>query len=142
FDVLAQTSPRKPADQEPRPSHRESRMPHFRSAIFHLRGWALPLCMLGFLWFTLINHVRVEWTVNPQYGYGWAVPFLCAFLIWKRTSDIRDRRKRNRLAATGQKDDVVSGQKSEGGDVGRSEMGKTSNFQLPTPFFHLLFICL
>ncbi len=42
---------------------------------------ALPL---AFLWFTLINHLRVEWSVNPQYGYGWAVPLLCAYLFWKR----------------------------------------------------------
>src|SRR5437773_11753796 len=103
-------------------------MSQLPSSNFHLRRQALPLCVLGFLWFTLINHVRVEWTVNPQYGYGWAVPFLCAFLIWKRATDITGRRKRNGLAAKGQKDDVVSGQwsvvsgqKSEGGDVGRSE---------------------
>jgi exosortase len=38
---------------------------------------------LGFLWAILINHLRIEWTLNPQYGYGWAVPFLCAFLIWR-----------------------------------------------------------
>jgi exosortase/archaeosortase family protein len=39
---------------------------------------------LAFLWFVLINDLRVEWTVNPQYSYGWAVPFLCAFLLWQR----------------------------------------------------------
>ena len=42
---------------------------------------------LAWLWFVLINHLRVEWTVNPQYGYGWAVPFLCAYLIWQRISE-------------------------------------------------------
>ena len=26
------------------------------------------------------------WTLNPQYGYGWAVPFLCLYLIWKKFS--------------------------------------------------------
>src|SRR6267154_4263890 len=45
----------------------------------------MPLILvLGFLWFTLLNHLRVEWTVNPQYGYGWAVPFLCLYLLWRR----------------------------------------------------------
>ena len=44
----------------------------------------LPALFLGFLWAVLINHLRVEWRLNPQYGYGWAVPFLCAFLIWKK----------------------------------------------------------
>ncbi len=38
----------------------------------------------GYLWFVLINHLRVEWTVNPQYGYGWAVPFLCLYLAWQQ----------------------------------------------------------
>lgn len=33
------------------------------------------------LWSTLINQLRVDWEVNPQYGYGWAVPFLTLFLF-------------------------------------------------------------
>jgi exosortase/archaeosortase family protein len=43
--------------------------------------WLLPV---AWLWLILINDLRVEWTVNPQYSYGWAVPFLCAFLVWQR----------------------------------------------------------
>ncbi len=43
-----------------------------------------PLLPLGFLWFTLINQLRVEWTVNPQYSYGGLVPVLWAGLAWKR----------------------------------------------------------
>ena len=39
---------------------------------------------LVWLWFVLINDLRVEWTVNPQYSHGWAVPFLYAFLLWQR----------------------------------------------------------
>jgi exosortase len=42
---------------------------------------ALPL---GWLWWHLIRHLQVEWTLNPQYGYGWAVPFLCAYLISRK----------------------------------------------------------
>jgi len=45
-----------------------------------------PLYALAWLWFTLINHLRVEWSVNPQYSYGWAVPFLCAYLLWRRVA--------------------------------------------------------
>ena len=57
--------------------------------ILHHANGLLPLplpllVVLGFLWFTLVNHLRVEWSVNPQYAYGWSVPFLCAFLIWRR----------------------------------------------------------
>ena len=37
------------------------------------------------LWLWLFFHLHVEWTLNPQYNYGWAVPFLCAFLIWKKS---------------------------------------------------------
>ena len=50
-----------------------------------LCSWRYALCAmpLAWLWFVLINDLRVEWTVNPQYSYGWAVPFLCAFLVWK-----------------------------------------------------------
>ena len=40
--------------------------------------WLLPL---AWLWFVLIGNLCVEWTYNPQYGYGWAVPFLCLFLL-------------------------------------------------------------
>lgn len=46
------------------------------------RGW-LCLLPLGILWFVLIDHLHVEWQVNPQYNYGWAVPFLCLFLLWR-----------------------------------------------------------
>ena len=46
----------------------------------------LLVFFLGFLWAHLVNHLRIEWTVNPQYGYGWAVPFLCAYLIWQSIS--------------------------------------------------------
>lgn len=42
------------------------------------------LGVLGLLWFRLIDHLRVEWSLNPQYSYGWAVPFLCLFLLWRR----------------------------------------------------------
>jgi exosortase len=49
------------------------------------RKTLLPLALaFGFLWVVLLNHLRVEWTLNPQYGYGWAVPFLCLYLAWQR----------------------------------------------------------
>ena len=54
------------------------------------RGTFLLLVfVLGYLWFVLINELRGEWTVNPQYGYGWAVPFLCAYLIWENATKRR-----------------------------------------------------
>jgi exosortase len=44
----------------------------------------LPVFVFGWLWFVLINQLRVEWTNNPQYSYGWAVPFLCLYLAWQK----------------------------------------------------------
>jgi exosortase/archaeosortase family protein len=49
----------------------------------HHLSHVLWLAPLAWLWFILINDLRGEWTVNPQYSYGWAVPFLCAFLVWQ-----------------------------------------------------------
>ena len=46
--------------------------------------FALCALPLAFLWFVLIDHLRMEWTVNPQYTYGWAVPFLCLYLLYER----------------------------------------------------------
>jgi exosortase len=49
---------------------------------------ALPLwASVGALWIWLFFHLHVEWSLNPQYNYGWAVPFLAAvlfFLRWRR----------------------------------------------------------
>jgi exosortase len=39
---------------------------------------------LGFLWFRLINNLRTEWETNPQYSYGYIVPFLCLGLLLHR----------------------------------------------------------
>ena len=49
-----------------------------------LESVASVLLPLAFLWFILINQLRFEWTVNPQYAYGWAVPVLCVYLGWQR----------------------------------------------------------
>ena len=58
----------------------------------------LLVVFLGFLWTILINHLRIEWTLNPQYGYGWAVPFLCLYLIWQRMQKAEDVRLREATA--------------------------------------------
>ena len=46
--------------------------------------WAVVLLPFGCLWFRLINNLRVEWTTNPQYSYGWVVPFLCLGLLLRQ----------------------------------------------------------
>ena len=63
---------------------------HFSVSAFRQALCALPL---AWLWFVLINDLRVEWTVNPQYSYGWAVPLLCAFLIWQRIENAESRKQ-------------------------------------------------
>lgn len=38
----------------------------------------------AFLWLWLCNHLRAAWTLNAQYNFGWAVPFLAVFLFYLR----------------------------------------------------------
>jgi exosortase len=42
--------------------------------------------VLAGYWLVLVNQLHVEWDVNPQYSYGWAVLFLAAYLILQRWS--------------------------------------------------------
>jgi exosortase len=42
--------------------------------------WLVP----GLLWLWLFAHLRVEWSLNPQYNYGWGVPFLGLLLFYFR----------------------------------------------------------
>jgi len=46
--------------------------------------WAVALLPFGYIWFHLINNLRLEWSTNPQYSYGWVVPFLCLTLLLRR----------------------------------------------------------
>ena len=49
-----------------------------------LGTWLPASAGLLFLWGMLLKDLCVDWTVNAQYAYGWAVPFLCLFLVWRR----------------------------------------------------------
>jgi len=46
-------------------------------------GW-LAIAIIIVVWLELISRLRLEWSINPQYGYGWTVPFLTAFIFWRR----------------------------------------------------------
>ena len=46
--------------------------------------WALLILPLGYLWFHLIDNLRLEWTSNPQYSYGLVVPLLVVGLLVRR----------------------------------------------------------
>lgn len=52
-------------------------MPKFRD---HSCLWIV----LAILWGWLFSHLRVEWSLNPQYNYGWAVPFVSLLLFYFR----------------------------------------------------------
>ena len=51
--------------------------------------WLLLFLPLAYLWFQLINNLRLEWTTDPQYGYGLLVPFLCLGLLVRRWHAMR-----------------------------------------------------
>jgi hypothetical protein len=54
------------------------------------RGFQLLyVAVFGYLWFVLINQLRLEWAFYPQYSYGWAVPFLCGYLVWQKIANHR-----------------------------------------------------
>lgn len=40
--------------------------------------------VFALLWLEVVSRLRFEWTINPQYGYGWTVPFLAAYVFWRR----------------------------------------------------------
>jgi len=44
----------------------------------------LPVAVFGLVWIALISQLRLEWSINPQYSYGWTVPFLAAYIYWRR----------------------------------------------------------
>ena len=45
-----------------------------------LLDWIVP----SVLWLWLFYHLHFEWTLNPQYNYGWAVPFVAGFIFFLR----------------------------------------------------------
>ena len=81
--------------------------------------WALVLLSLACLWFRLINNLRLEWTTDPQYGYGLLVPFLCLGLLirrWHGFPEIGDRRSE------------IGGQKTEIGDEKQKAESRKQKF--------------
>lgn len=46
--------------------------------------WLAVLLVFGLIWLELINQLKPEWWLNPQYNYGLIVPLLAIYLFWKR----------------------------------------------------------
>jgi exosortase len=44
----------------------------------------LAVLVGGWLWWLLIRHLALEWHSNPQYAYGWLMPLLCGYLLFRR----------------------------------------------------------
>ena len=52
--------------------------------------WLLVALPFAWLWFHLVDSLRLQWTTDPQYSYGLVVPLLTAGLLlrrWQRLSD-------------------------------------------------------
>jgi exosortase len=47
-------------------------------------GLIVVAAFLIVLWLEVIRHLHTEWSHNPQYNFGWSVPFLALYLLWKR----------------------------------------------------------
>ena len=47
-------------------------------------GWLFVSLVFGLIWLELINQLKPEWWLNPQYNYGLIVPLLALYLFWKR----------------------------------------------------------
>lgn len=54
-----------------------------RAAVPRRIDW-VAIAIFGLVWLELISRLRFEWTINPQYGYGWSVPFLAGYIFWRR----------------------------------------------------------
>ena len=44
----------------------------------------LALAGLGGFWLVVVRMLSPQWSVYDQYNYGWAVPFLCVYLLWQQ----------------------------------------------------------
>jgi exosortase len=58
---------------------------HSKTLPYREIGWVAVLILVA-VWIELVSRLRLEWSINPQYGYGWTVPFLAAFIFWRRWS--------------------------------------------------------
>src|SRR5271170_1071982 len=56
-----------------------------------LLKWVLLILPLGYLWFHLLDNLRLEWTTDPQYSYGMVVPLLVVGLLLRRWQHVAGR---------------------------------------------------
>ena len=51
-----------------------------------MKHWPLAVA-LGLPWLQLFRELETDWALNPQYAYGYLVPFLALGLAWRRWAD-------------------------------------------------------
>lgn len=44
----------------------------------------LPFLVIGLIWWPALSRASIQWSLSPQYYYGWAVPLLAAYLLYER----------------------------------------------------------
>ncbi len=44
----------------------------------------MMIVALALFWADLIYQLGAQWSLYPQYGYGWAIPFLMGYFLWRR----------------------------------------------------------
>ncbi|MCS7091042.1 MAG: exosortase/archaeosortase family protein [Verrucomicrobiota bacterium] len=66
--------------------HTEARLRGFQfgTTTTQVFAWAPFGLVLGWLWWRLIDALRLVWSLEPRYAYGWSVPVLCGYLAWLR----------------------------------------------------------
>src|ERR1035437_10500471 len=94
-------------------------------------GLLFPLCILGCYWAVLIYYLGAQWSAYEQYNYGWAVPFLCVYLLWRKTES---RKQKAEMGAPGQLDHEITGP----GEQGAKGRGQRAESHLPSSIFYLL----
>jgi exosortase len=50
------------------------------------RGYGIVLTIAALVWLPVLLRCSIEWSLNAQYYYGWAVPLLAAYLAYERLS--------------------------------------------------------
>ncbi len=66
-----------------RRSEEQTRNGHLGQGLFSKANLIVGGAFL-LLWSILIDELRIEWTANPQYSYGWVVPLLALGLLLRR----------------------------------------------------------
>src|ERR1035438_8530448 len=72
-----------------------------------------PLCVIGCYWAILIYYIGAQWSVYEQYSYGWAVPFLCLYLLWGKAEMLKAEGAEEKVESGGGKAETL---KSENPD--------------------------